>query len=213
MISSNGAVVTTLKKHVDLSINVLFDTVGGSECSSLPFVIGSTYQELPEASKYNCIFNGWYTLSSGGQKIDASSNVEVSNLTLYAQWEEVNISGDFTSYQVEATESYKKTGIYQANRYDSTSSIYIDWGDGGVEKINGNISQLSHSYETSGIYVVKISNNINNFAANGNSSTWYNTTSTNRYTFKKMLTTGSNVANMPTYAFYYCAAMDSIDWL
>ena len=73
--------------------------------------------------------------------------------------------------------SYKNTGIYAANRYSSTSAVYVDWGDGDVEKINGNISKLSHSYANAGIYTVKVSNNLASFAPSYDDSTWYNTTS------------------------------------
>ena len=72
---------------------------------------------------------------------------------------------------------YKNTGIYTANRYSSTSAVYVDWGDGNVEQINGNISKLSHSYANAGIYTVKVSNNLTNFAPSDVDSTWYNTTS------------------------------------
>ena len=73
--------------------------------------------------------------------------------------------------------SYKNTGIYAANRYSITSAVYVDWGDGDVEKINDIISQLSHSYTNAGIYSVKVSNNLTSFAPSYTDSSWYNTTS------------------------------------
>ena len=73
--------------------------------------------------------------------------------------------------------SYKNTGIYAANRYSSASAVYVDWGDGNVEKINGNISQLSHSYANAGIYSVKVSNNLTSFAPSYNDRGWHNITS------------------------------------
>ena len=113
---------------------------------------------------------------------------------------------------MKTTSSYKKTGIYSATRYSSASPVIVDWGDGNVEAIEGNISQLSHEYSSVGVFHVKISN-ISNFAASASNSTWYGTTSQNRYTFKDIVKTGSHCTSMPTYAFYYCSALSSINFL
>lgn len=77
---------------------------------------------------------------------------------------------------MQTTSSYKKTGIYSATRYSAASPVVVDWDDGNVEGIDGNISQLAHEYSSVGVFHVKISN-ISNFAASANYSTWYNTTS------------------------------------
>ena len=95
---------------------------------------------------------------------------------MYAQWKYVDVGDDYTEYVVQTTSSYKKTGIYSATRYDSSSPIMVDWGDGNVEAIEGNISQLAHEYSSVGVFHVKISN-ISNFAASAFNTTWFNTTS------------------------------------
>jgi len=59
---------------------------------------------------------------------------------LYAQWKYVDVGDDYTEYVVQTTSSYKKTGIYSATRYSSSSPIVVDWGDGNVDAIEGNIS-------------------------------------------------------------------------
>ena len=41
---------------------------------------------------------------------------------------------------VETTADYKKSGIYSAERDDTSKPIVIDWGDGTVEQVNGDIS-------------------------------------------------------------------------
>ena len=41
---------------------------------------------------------------------------------------------------VETTSSYKKSGIYSAERDDTGKSVVIDWGDGTVEQVNGDVS-------------------------------------------------------------------------
>lgn len=210
------AVVTTMRKHYDISVDVTFDSNGGTACDGMTYVLGSTYKGLPVPTKSQHIFNGWTTAT--GQILSDSSLVELSNTTLIAQWEYVDIGDDCTEYIVSCNSSYKNTGIYAADRYSSTSAVYVDWGDGNVEKINDNISKLSHSYANAGIYTVKVSNNLASFAPSYDDSTWYNTTSQNRYTFKSMVKTGSNMpiassATMPSYAFCYCQALSSIDWL
>ena len=208
------AVVTTMRKHYDISVDVTFDSNGGTVCDGMTYVLGSTYKGLPVPKKSQHIFSGWATAT--GQILTDSSLVELSNTTLTAQWEYVDIGDDCTEYIVSCNSSYKNTGIYTANRYSSTSAVYVDWGDGNVEKINGNISKLSHSYANAGIYSVKVSNNLTSFAPSRNDSTWYNTTSQNRYTFKSMVKTGSRMTSpdaMPFYAFYYCSSLSSIDWL
>ena len=208
------AVVTTMRKHYNISVDVTFDSNGGTACNGMTYVLGSTYKGLPVPTKSQHIFSGWATAT--GQILTDSSLVELSNTTLTAQWEYVDIGSDCTEYIVSCNSSYKNTGIYAANRYSSTSAVYVDWGDGNVEKINGNISQLSHSYANAGIYTVKVSNNLTSFAPSYSNNTWYNTTSQNRYTFKSMVKTGSRMTStnaMPSNAFYYCISLSSIDWL
>lgn len=213
-VAENGAVVTALKKHYDMSVDISFDSDGGTSCDSMTYVLGSTYKGLPVPTKTQHIFSGWTT--SAGQILTDSSLVELSNTTLTAQWEYVDIGSDCTEYIVSCNSNYKNTGIYAANRYLSTSAVYVDWGDGNVKKINGNISQLSHSYANAGTYTVKVSNNLTSFAPSSREDKWYNTTSQNRYTFKSMVKTGSRMtstAAMPSYAFYHCDSLSSIDWL
>ena len=213
-VEENGVVVTTLKKHYDISVDIQFDSNGGTVCDDMTYVIGSTYKNLPVPTKAQHIFSGWATAT--GQILTDNSLVELSNTTLTAQWEYVNIDSDCTEYIVSCNSNYKNTGIYSANRYSTTSAVYIDWGDGNVEKVDGNISKLSHSYTNTGTYSVKVSNNLTSFAPSYNDSAWYNTTSQNKYTFKSMVKTGSRMtstAAMPSYAFYYCVSLSSIDWL
>lgn len=67
---------------------VTFNANGGSVSqSSKTVTYGSTYGSLPVPTRTNYTFNGWYTSSSGGSQITASTTVtNSSNHTLYAQW-------------------------------------------------------------------------------------------------------------------------------
>ena len=138
-VSSND-VVTTMKQHFDYTVDVSFDTAGGTACTSSTYVLGQTYQDLPTTTRSSYIFQGWYTQLTGGVQISAESAVELSTTILYAQWKYVDVSTDYTEYVVQTTSSYKKTGIYSATRYSSASAVVVDWGDGNVEAIEGNIS-------------------------------------------------------------------------
>jgi len=91
--------------------------------------------------------------------------------------------------------------------------VYVDWGDGTMDEVDGNVSQLAHEYSSAGTFRVRITDNITSFAPSYNNSTWYSTTSQNRYTFKNVVRAGSRCASMPTYAFFYCTALSSIDFL
>ena len=123
------------------------------------------------------MFGGWYTELTGGTQLSSNSVVELSNATVYAHWKNADFGNDYTEYVAVATSSYKKTGIYSATRYSSASVITVDWGDGNLEEVNGNINQLAHEYASAGTYHVKVSNNITNFAPSYNDSTWCSTTS------------------------------------
>lgn len=41
---------------------------------------------------------------------------------------------------VETTANYNKSGIYSATRDDTSKPVVIDWGDGTVEQVNGDVS-------------------------------------------------------------------------
>ena len=55
------AVVTTMRKHDDMSVDVTFDSNGGTACDGMTYVLGSTYKGLPVPTKAQHIFNGWAT--------------------------------------------------------------------------------------------------------------------------------------------------------
>lgn len=70
---------------------VTLNANGGSvSTSSLTLKYGSQYGTLPEPTRANHVFNGWYTASSGGTQIASTSTMNTaSNHTLYAQWTEI----------------------------------------------------------------------------------------------------------------------------
>ena len=184
---------------------VTFDatTNGGtmpSGWTSPDYYEGQPYGTLPEPTKAGEVFLGWFT--SGGTRVTESSTVTTGTLT--ARYAAVTWG---TTYSCTTTSTRKNTGIYSANRYSSSDPIVVDWGDGTNDVVYGNISQLAHTYSSATTYTVKISDNISTFCPSYNNSTWYQTTSQNQYTFKKVLTLSSKVTQLSMYAFYYCSAM------
>ena len=55
------AIVTAMRKHYNISVDVSFDSDGGTACDSMTYVIGGTYKNLPTPKKVQHIFNGWAT--------------------------------------------------------------------------------------------------------------------------------------------------------
>ena len=161
---------------------------------------GQPYGTLPKPTKSGEVFLGWFT--SGGTRITESSTVTTGTLT--ARYAAVTYD---TSFQVTTTSSYRKTGIYSATSRNTSNPTVVDWGDGTTDIVYGNISQLAHAYSSNGTFTVRVNDNISNIALGSNNSTWYNTTSQNRYTVKKVLSLGANVTSLPAYAFSYCSAM------
>ncbi len=86
--STVSASVTTLYAHYyTKSYTVSFNSNGGSSVSSKNVSYGSTYGSLPTPSRANYTFNGWYTASSGGSLVIASTTMNTAaDHTLYAHW-------------------------------------------------------------------------------------------------------------------------------
>jgi uncharacterized repeat protein (TIGR02543 family) len=73
---------------VGTTITITFDATGGSADSEAALVnYGETYGVLPEATRDNYVFDGWYTYPSGGIKIKETTKViKPLDHTLYARW-------------------------------------------------------------------------------------------------------------------------------
>ena len=86
--------VTTASNHTlyaQWSANtytVTFEANGGScGTASKTVTVDSTYGELPTPTRIGYTFNGWFTATSGGTKIESNTKVQITSAqTLYAQW-------------------------------------------------------------------------------------------------------------------------------
>ena len=196
---------STVYARWQLPTTVTFDatTNGGQMPSgwvSPDYYEGQPYGTIPTPTKSDEVFLGWFT--SGGTRVTESSIV--SSGTLTARYAAVTYD---TSFQVTTTSSYRKTGIYSAASRNSSNPTVVDWGDGTTDVVYGNISQLAHTYSSDGTFTVQVNDNISNIALSTNTSAWYDTTSQNRYTVKKLTALGANITAIPSAAFMYCSAM------
>lgn len=187
-------------------VDITFDaTTNGGEMPSgwtpPSYYEGQPYGILPVPSKSGSVFLGWF---NGGFPISESSRVSYPVVPLVARYAVPTYD---TSFQVTTTSAYRKTGIFAATSRNLDNPTIVDWGDGTTDILYENISQLVHTYASNGTFTVRVNNNISSFALSANNSTWYGTTTNNRYVVKKVTAIGSNVTSIPTYAFYYCSAM------
>ena len=69
------------------SLEVIFDSNGGTPVSSISVYFGEPYGALPVPSRDYYTFEGWFTESDGGEKIGQDSQVQITgDITLYARW-------------------------------------------------------------------------------------------------------------------------------
>ncbi len=91
--------VTTLYAHyVAATYTVSFNSDGGSSVGSKTVTYGSTYGTLTTPTKTNYTFLGWFTASSGGTQVTASTKVTTAaNHTLYAHWKANTVTVAFNN--------------------------------------------------------------------------------------------------------------------
>ena len=151
-------VVTIYVSKGKQPVTVYFNANGGSTSTSSKTVyLTDSYGSLPTPTRNGYTFNGWYTATTGGQKITSSSTVSsASNHTLYAAWtlnqpsdwvleSEVPAGSDIlsTRYVYDKTTRETKT---------STSSSLSGWTryDKKTETIYKNVTY--YNYVVYGLY-------------------------------------------------------------
>ncbi|MCR5267875.1 MAG: InlB B-repeat-containing protein, partial [Lachnospiraceae bacterium] len=131
----------------DAKHTVTFNANGGS-CSptTIQVITGSTYPTLPTPTRPGYDFDGWFTLSSGGSKVEEGDPVTItSNQTLYAHWTVKSFTVTFnanggncstSSKQVTYGSTYPTlpTPTYSGYRFDgwytdATGGMKVQAGD------------------------------------------------------------------------------------
>ena len=142
--------------------------------SSKRVVFGNTYGTLPSPTKYGYNFAGWYTASSGGTRVYASTTMnKASNHTLYAQWTPItrtlvfNANGGSVS-TASKTITYGKTlgNLPTPTRSGYTFAGWSRTKSGSTDYVNANTTFNS----TNGFTVYARWNKKVAFDANGGSS-------------------------------------------
>ena len=102
---------------------VTLNANGGSvSTSTITVTYDSTYGTLPNPSRSNYDFSGWYTATSGGTQVMPSTVVKITaNQTLYAHW--------VAKYDCKCSNCTNKVSTY--NSYCSTCSSYSKCSSSG----------------------------------------------------------------------------------
>lgn len=128
-------------------------------------------------------------------------NGECDNSIKQAFIESYSIPNDKLILVVETTSTYKMSRIYLAERDDTSSPIVIDWGDGTIEQINGNVSRKEHTYASVGMFNVVVEN-VKSYSAEINGS--WSDVSDNHYTLKQIVAMPNGMTTIAAYAFQDC---------
>ena len=118
---------TPLQSHT-----VTLNANGGTGAPATMTVL-NTLSELPVAIKSGCIFAGWYTAASGGERALPGDPVS-GNITLYAHWETAPFTmGGDASWFIDEDGSYRSESIAPGQavsaemRFTGPCRIRFDW--------------------------------------------------------------------------------------
>ena len=117
---------------------------GSVSTTSKTVTYDSTYGDLPTPTRTGYTFNGWYIASTGGTKVESTTQVKTaSNHTLYARWTPItytvkydcnggsnapsNQTATYDSTFTVATNTCTKTGYTFNGWYDPTNVSWTSW--------------------------------------------------------------------------------------
>ena len=138
------------------SYTLTLDPNGGSvSTTSKTVTYDSTYGELPTPTRTGYTFNGWYTSSSGGTKVESTTQVKTaSNHTLYAHWTINKYTLTLTKGTGVSTTYYKINGATSYSSATSTQNLSVNYNSTyyyyGVASTGYTISTCTASSPCSG---------------------------------------------------------------
>ena len=146
------------------TFTVTLDANGGlTDKTSITVTNGSTYDDLPSASKAGKVFAGWFTSLEGGTKIENTTSVNLtSDQILYAHWIEMDgtLKFDANGGSVSITEKSISNGkVYgELPVPTKTNATFLGWytdKNGGtlitedtVVEASGEITVYAHWQES-----------------------------------------------------------------
>jgi uncharacterized repeat protein (TIGR02543 family) len=102
------------------SYKLMLDATGGNtSVNSKTIVYNEVYGELPVPTRTGYVFTGWYTKASGGTEVTTQTKMEAADVTIYAQWKDVEapkISGTYTT-------TISKEGTYYISVRDAFGNV------------------------------------------------------------------------------------------
>ncbi len=138
-------------KVVDRTRTVSFDANGGTTNQTAKTLqYNAAYGELLPAVREGYTFKGWYTLSEGGTQINAESLCDsVSNITLYAQWEEIiphtvsTVIKNGLDYTIN-TELYElpSSCMTTVAGYKNNQLVSVNFADSNICTLNGDVDEI-----------------------------------------------------------------------
>ena len=149
------------------SYTVTFDSQGGSNVDSITKKYNTEIGTLPEPTKENYIFAGWYTDTSYTTKISSTTKV-LGNITYYAKWNNsialATISNENISLERYTSDSVTVTNCDEEYTYTSNDPSIVTANQNGTINalkkgtttitITGNTSNLTRTINVE-VYVVK----------------------------------------------------------
>ena len=194
--SSNSGTLTC--SIAAATFTVTFNKNGGNNPSSASQTVtyGGTYGTLPTCTRTGYTFNGWYTATTGGTKITASTTVAITaDQTLYAQWTAntfavtYNKGANGAGTNTSDTKTYGVALTLKGAIFTRTGYTQTGWSttDGGAKAYNLSASYTSNAAVT--LYPFWTANTYTvTFNANGGTTA----------TTSKQITYNGTYGNLPT---------------
>ncbi len=135
--TSNGIEVTPVLHTVTFDIN----GAGGAAPAGRSVAHGAAVGELPDVTRADYSFDGWYTTASGGTKIDAATTV-TADVTYYAHWTASASIPDVTTWKFYE-EADDEEGLNLAAWEDWGETDVAFWIGEGINMaipVDGNLS-------------------------------------------------------------------------
>ncbi len=208
MVTAN---MTLYAKWTKIVYKVGYDANGGTVATaSVDVESGNKLGSVPTPTREYYTFNGWYTQSSGGSKVD-SSTVIIGNQTVYAQWTP-NIctitydgNGSTGGSTASSSHTYGTNKSLTANGFTRTGYTFSGWttnkdGSGTSYSNSQSVSNLTPVNEGIVTLYAKWTANTYTIQYNGNGNTSGSTASSSHiYDAAKALT--SNGFSKTGYTF------------
>lgn len=199
------------KKSSDQNINIsgikLLDIDANKSMSYMVTVGHKLGSSLPSIPKDGYVFDGWYTASSGGTKVNAET-VVTNSLNLYPRWKEITIS--LSKTQLNIVKGNSETLVATVSPSNAPNKT-VTWSSSNtsIATVDGNGKVVGKAIGTATITArnsngktatctVKVINKMNNPITVTASQSWSTTFSTSAQT--KSITAATNAQGSVTYA-------------